>query len=59
MSDQEAKSNMTYLRNMLSTRPQFAAAEPRRVTGALTGEPFASNDAPRAAPQVPRQRYRW
>ena len=47
MSDQEAKSNMTYLRNMLSNQTQFAAAKSGGVNdvGGDDWEPFGANDA--------------
>jgi Flp pilus assembly protein TadD len=58
MTEQEAKSNMSYLRNMLSSSTQLAAAKPRSDDGAGDDwKPFASNDAtssamPGAAPKV-------
>ena len=57
MSDQDAKSNMTYLRNMLSNPTQLAAAKSGGASdvGGDNWEPFAANDAassktPAAAP---------
>jgi hypothetical protein len=50
MSDQEAKSNMTYLRNMLSNPTQFAAATPGDSEApADDWEPFDAADAKSAA----------
>ena len=47
MTEQEAKSNMTYLRNMLSNPTQFAAAKSGGANdvGGDNWEPFAENDA--------------
>jgi hypothetical protein len=47
MTDQEAKSNMTYLRNMLSNPSQFAAAEPGGSDGKAGDDwqPFDAADA--------------
>jgi tetratricopeptide (TPR) repeat protein len=47
MSDQEAKSNMAYLRNMMSNSTQFAAATPDGAddTPGDNWQPFAANDA--------------
>ena len=47
MTEQEAKSNMTYLRNMLSNQTQFAAAKSGGANdvGGDDWEPFAANDA--------------
>ena len=52
MSDQEAKSNMTYLRNMLSNPTQFAAASPGGADGSVGDdwEPFDSASGKGAAP---------
>lgn len=52
MSDQEAKSNMAYLRNMLSNPTQFAAAAPNAPEGGAGDdwEPFGAADAKGAAP---------
>jgi len=62
MTEQEAKSSMSYLRNMLSNSTQLAAANPGSDDAAGDDwEPFASNDAassksaaatPSAAPKV-------
>jgi len=62
MTEQEAKSSMSYLRNMLSNSTQLAAAKPGSDDAAGEDwEPFASNDAassksaaatPSAAPKV-------
>ena len=62
MTEQEAKSSMSYLRNMLSNSPQLAAANPGSDDAAGDDwKPFASNDAassktaaatPSAAPKV-------
>lgn len=50
MSDQEAKSNMTYLRNMLSNPTQFAAATPGDSEApADDWEPFDAANAKGAA----------
>jgi Flp pilus assembly protein TadD len=48
MSAQEAKSSMAFMRNMLSTPTQFAAAKPGANEGGDDWEPFAANDAPAA-----------
>ena len=64
MTEQEAKSNTTYLRNMLSSQAQFAAAKSDGANdvGDDNWEPFAANHAassktaaaaPVAAPKVP------
>lgn len=47
MTEQEAKSNMTYLRNMLSNQNQFAAASPggANESSGDDWQPYASNDA--------------
>ena len=52
MSDQEAKSNMTYLRNMMSNPTQFAAASPGDADGNTSDdwEPFDSANGEGAAP---------
>jgi hypothetical protein len=52
MSDQEAKSNMTYLRNMLSNPTQFAALSPGGADGNAGDdwEPFDSANGKGAAP---------
>ena len=52
MSDQEAKSNMAYLRNMLSNPNQFAAAAPNAPEGGAGDDwqPFGAADAKGAAP---------
>ena len=42
MSDQDAKSNMTYLRNMLSNPTQFAAASPGGADGSAAGDDWAA-----------------
>jgi Flp pilus assembly protein TadD len=62
MTEQEAKSSMSYLRNMLSNSTQLAAANPGSDDAAGDDwKPFASNDAassksaaatPSAAPKV-------
>jgi len=63
MTEQEAKSSMSYLRNMLSSSPQFAAATPDGAddTPGDNWQPYAANDAaanksaaatPSAAPKV-------
>jgi Flp pilus assembly protein TadD len=58
MTEQEVKSSMSYLRNMLSNSTQLAAAKPRSDDSAGDDwKPFASNDAtsstmPGAAPKV-------
>jgi len=60
MTEQDAKSSMAYMRNMLSNSTQLAAAKPRSDDGASDDwRPFASNDAassavttPSAAPKV-------
>jgi Flp pilus assembly protein TadD len=63
MTEQEAKSSMSYLRNMLSNSTQFAAAKPDGAddTPGDDWQPFAANDAaasksaaatPVAAPKV-------
>ena len=47
ITDQEAKSNMSYLRNMLSNTTQFAAANPDNADDhpGDDWQPFAANDA--------------
>lgn len=53
MSDQEAKSNMTYLRNMMANPTQFAAAAPGGAGGNTGGDdwqPFDSANSKGAAP---------
>ena len=47
MTEQEAKSSTTYLRNMLSNQTQFAATKSgANDVGGDDWEPFAANDAP-------------
>ena len=47
MTEQDAKSSMAYMRNMLSNPTQFAAAKPGAPNeGGDDWEPFAANDAP-------------
>ena len=54
MNDQEAKSNMTYLRNMLSNPTQFAAASAGGAddTAGDDWEPFHTADSEDAAPSM-------
>ena len=73
MSDQDAKSNMTYLRNMMSNPTQFAAASAGGADDArlrLAGDDWASPSTPpaaraprraRAPPRrkTPRQKCKW
>jgi Flp pilus assembly protein TadD len=50
MTEQEAKSSMAYMRNMLSNPTQFAAAKPGGTNdGGDDWQPYAANDAPAAA----------
>jgi Tfp pilus assembly protein PilF len=47
MTEQEAKSSMAYMRNMLANPTQFAAAKPGGTNDAGDDwQPFAANDAP-------------
>ena len=47
MTEQEAKSSMAYLRNMLANPTQFAAAKPGGANEAGDDwQPYAANDAP-------------
>jgi len=49
MTEQEAKSSMAYMRNMLANPTQFAAAKPGGTNEAGDDwQPFAANDAPAA-----------
>jgi Flp pilus assembly protein TadD len=49
MTEQEAKSSMAYMRNMLSNPTQFAAAKPGGTNdGGDDWQPYAANDAPAA-----------
>ena len=49
MTEQEAKSSMAYMRNMLANSSQFAAAAPGDANGAGDDwQPYAANDAPAA-----------
>ena len=69
MSDQDAKSNMTYLRNMLSNPTQFAAASAggaddscRATTGSPSAPPTARTPRrARARPprKSPRRKCKW
>ena len=69
ISDQDAKSNMTYLRNMLSNPTQFAAASARPVqttlpatTGSPSTPPVAMAPRRARAPpprKSPRQECKW
>jgi Flp pilus assembly protein TadD len=50
MTEQEAKSSMAYMRNMLSNPTQFAAAKPGGTDdGGDDWQPYAANDAPAVA----------
>jgi Flp pilus assembly protein TadD len=44
MTEQQAKSSMAYLHNMLASPNQFAAAKPGRDSSGDDWQPFASND---------------
>jgi Flp pilus assembly protein TadD len=49
MTEQEAKSSMAYMRNMLANPTQFAAAKPGDTNdGGDDWQPYAANDAPAA-----------
>jgi hypothetical protein len=49
MTEQEAKSSMAYMRNMLSNPTQFAAAKPGGTNdGVDDWQPYAANDGPAA-----------
>jgi hypothetical protein len=49
MTEQEAKSSMAYMRNMLSNPTQFAAAKPGGAADdGDDWQPYAANDAPAA-----------
>jgi Flp pilus assembly protein TadD len=50
MTEQEAKSSMAYMRNMLSNPAQFAAAKPGGTNdGGDDWQPYAANDSPAAS----------
>ncbi len=65
MSDQEAKSSVTYLHNMLANPTQFAAAKPagnggaRATSGSLSRRTTRPRARPLRPPQLPRRRCRW
>jgi hypothetical protein len=49
MTEQDAKSSMAYMRNMLASTTQFAAAKPGDANEAGDDwQPYAANDAPAA-----------
>jgi Flp pilus assembly protein TadD len=48
MTEQEAKSSMAYMRNMLANPTQFAAAKPGTDDSGDDWQPYAANDAPAA-----------
>jgi Flp pilus assembly protein TadD len=60
MTEQEAKSRMAYMRNMLANSSQYAAAAPGDANGSGDDwQPYAANDAPAAksvaaAPVAPK-----
>jgi Flp pilus assembly protein TadD len=49
MTEQEAKSSMAYMRNMLSNPTQFAAAKPGGTNDGDDWQPYAANDGPASA----------
>jgi hypothetical protein len=50
MTEQEAKSSMAYMRNMLANPTQFAAAKPGTDDSGDDWQPYAANAAPAAKP---------